>query len=1169
MRTLISATRNILLVAVLATAIVMGASQVSAATLTAGNDYPSTLRTSQQAEHSVIFTTPTGISEGETLTITFATDFDTSSLTEDDIDIADDGVDLTTASDCSATDQASVSIASDIVTITICSGDGGAVAATSQVTVEIGTSATSSGAGVNTITNPSSAGTYFVTIAGTFSDRGSIALPISGDDSITVSATIPEVESGGGGDAVTDSTAPSISGLVVSSITTTSAIVSWSTDESGTSVVNYGLTESLELGSFSESGSTTSHAVTMTGLSEGQTYFISATSADSIGNTATSSTLSFTTLDLTAPVISDIAVVDITYDSARIKWETDEVANSVVSYGETDSYASTATDSDFVTSHSILLSGLIEGTEYHFQVGSTDQSSNQVFSSDDTFSTAENLAPSNVSGLLIESGINTLSLSWTNPTDSDLDGILVLYCEDEYPDGPTDSDCLTGVDDLVESVTLSGLSEDVTYYLGVFAYDNVGQFASGALGSGLPSAPEEELPSEEDDPSEEEDSTEDESTEDTGSGDDTVEESTDDSGSGDVGEGDGDGDSSDIDSSTGLAVSCGDGVCSESESETSCPVDCAVDSEPTSLGAEEGELSDGDIDYLVADRSISLETTSSGVVEVLPTSTLSVQISADELADNVSSIQLSIGSELFLLSLDETLVLYNADVAVSTLEGIQQATVTVLYDDGSTESVSSYLRIVTPGYIYQVIDGEEASVTNANVTLYEVVGGEPVVWDGSPYSQFNPTNVNSDGTFFWYVPNGTYLVEVQAEGFETTSSGQLVVTNSIVNHRIAIASYARMQDEEPVTATDSEEDEKETVAVIGVIESVLDLEPVQAVRESLEVVRDLPGVEEAAEVSVPTLAVTAGASVVMLSVAFDFLPFLQYLFTAPVLFFWRRRRKSYGVVYNAISKTPVDLAVVRLFQVTAQDEAAGLPGRLVKSRVTDKGGRYFFLVDPGRYRITATKGGFQFPSEYMAGEKTDGQYLDVYHLEPIEVTEASAVISANIPLDPVQRSSTQAVASYKRGRLLRALQHTVALTGVIAAIVFALIRPTPFSIGMIVIQIGVLTLAKRLARPRKPISWGVVYDKGTGRPLSRVITRIFEPKYNKVLETQVTDSKGRYSFMLGPNTYYATFQKDGFKPAEIRPIDYSELKEPVDFSQEVGLEPDGVTLSTQQTPPQT
>lgn len=293
---------------------------------------------------------------------------------------------------------------------------------------------------------------------------------------------------------------------------------------------------------------------------------------------------------------------------------------------------------------------------------------------------------------------------------------------------------------------------------------------------------------------------------------------------------------------------------------------------------------------------------------------------------------------------------------------------------------------------------------------------------------------------------------------------------------------------------------------------------------------------------------------VVLSVAFDFLPFLQYFFTAPVLFFWRRRRKGYGVVYNAIAKTPIDLAVVRLFKI--EDEAARPQGRLVKSRVTDKGGRYFFLVQPGRYRLTITKPGFQYPSEYLKEEKTDGAFLDVYHGEIVEVTADNAVITANIPLDPSQAAKYNEPSWLRRRVLLRAAQHAVAIAGVITAVAFALVRPTIFSVGMVVVQVGIYLLARRLARPHKPISWGIVYNQDTGRPLSRVIARVFEPKYNKLLETQITDSKGRYAFMLGPNQYYATFQKDGFKQKSIDPIDYSQSAEPKGFSEKVPLEPE-------------
>ena len=70
-----------------------------------------------------------------------------------------------------------------------------------------------------------------------------------------------------------------------------------------------------------------------------------------------------------------------------------------------------------------------------------------------------------------------------------------------------------------------------------------------------------------------------------------------------------------------------------------------------------------------------------------------------------------------------------------------------------------------------------------------------------------------------------------------------------------------------------------------------------------------------------------------------------------------------------------------------------------------------------------------------------------------------------------------------------------------------------------------------------------------------MITRIFSPRYNKLLETARTDSKGRYSFLLGPDEYSATFEKEGFLPHEIRPIDLTGSKEPVEFGMKVPLAP--------------
>jgi serine protease len=91
--------------------------------------------------------------------------------------------------------------------------------------------------------------------------------------------------------------------------------------------------------------------------------------------------------DITPPVISDVNAVDISHNSARIVWNTDEPADSVVYYGPTTSYGSTASDSAYVTAHSVNLTGLEPDTLYHYKVSSTDPSDNTAESGDYTFTT--------------------------------------------------------------------------------------------------------------------------------------------------------------------------------------------------------------------------------------------------------------------------------------------------------------------------------------------------------------------------------------------------------------------------------------------------------------------------------------------------------------------------------------------------------------------------------------------------------------------------------------------------------------------------------------------------------------------------------------------------------------------------------------------------------------
>ena len=97
--------------------------------------------------------------------------------------------------------------------------------------------------------------------------------------------------------ATADKTAPTISGVNVSHVTESSAIVTWATNEPATSQIKYGKTETYGSTTPLDENLTTTHNVTLAKLDSGTTYNFTIMSKDAAGNEATSaSNQTFTTL---------------------------------------------------------------------------------------------------------------------------------------------------------------------------------------------------------------------------------------------------------------------------------------------------------------------------------------------------------------------------------------------------------------------------------------------------------------------------------------------------------------------------------------------------------------------------------------------------------------------------------------------------------------------------------------------------------------------------------------------------------------------------------------------------------------------------------------------------------------------------------------------------------
>ncbi|MFA5107731.1 MAG: fibronectin type III domain-containing protein [Patescibacteria group bacterium] len=170
-------------------------------------------------------------------------------------------------------------------------------------------------------------------------------------------------------------------------LSTTSVRITWTTNHPATSRVRYGRTTAYGA-EVSDTELVTSHRLTLTGLTAGQTYHYEVLS---VGNTsANDADATFTTL--AATTLSGLTVEVVDEHTATVSWTTNHGANSKVEYGVTTAYGKEITESGLTTAHSVLLTGLTPETTYHYRA--TSAGNTTVTSADQSFMTpAETEAP--------------------------------------------------------------------------------------------------------------------------------------------------------------------------------------------------------------------------------------------------------------------------------------------------------------------------------------------------------------------------------------------------------------------------------------------------------------------------------------------------------------------------------------------------------------------------------------------------------------------------------------------------------------------------------------------------------------------------------------------------------------------------------------------------------
>lgn len=223
---------------------------------------------------------------------------------------------------------------------------------------------------------------------------------------------------------------------------------------------------------------------------------------------------------------------------------------------------------------------------------------------------------------------------------------------------------------------------------------------------------------------------------------------------------------------------------------------------------------------------------------------------------------------------------------------------------------------------------------------------------------------------------------------------------------------------------------------------------------------------------------------------------------------WQKRHRPWGVIYDSVTKEPLDPAYVQLF--TADK-------KVHQESITDLDGRYGFLAPEGRYTFTVNKSNYIFPSTYRPLFGEDVLYSNLYYGEEFLVEDT---VVRDVPLDPAGRDWNQEEKMRtKQTHFFRPLDVTIITifdilfyVGLVALVLQFYFAQT--IVTGILLMLYVVLLYLRI-KGGKPVLYGVLSKNDV--PLAYAIIRVLKSGYE--VAHKVADGYGRYAVLVVPGNY--------------------------------------------------
>ncbi|MFH1522843.1 MAG: hypothetical protein ABIE43_03420 [Patescibacteria group bacterium] len=445
--------------------------------------------------------------------------------------------------------------------------------------------------------------------------------------------------------------------------------------------------------------------------------------------------------------------VEVEANEANINWATNKEAYCQTTWGRTPEYMDgVINEINKKREHSANILNLLPDTDYYYQLYCWDDWGNKKYSQNLKFQTSsvlppvilpDEIAPSNVKNFEAIADENKILLKWTNPDDKDFIGVKILRSEEFYPQNIIEGKEIyngSGEFTIDEDVI-----PDKRYYYTNFAYDNDGNYSSGAIASAIiylllkpgdeeilplplaPPAPPEEI----------------------------------------------------------MEINFVD-------------FEFYVANNTIKIINKNNTfpLLPGTILRISTDKNKYPDVLKSIIITLAPNSTFEKK---EERAKEAKS---------YLLRIDENKEYYTTNFTVpAKIEDYDLYIYFLNYNYSRIAETSGLVNIKEFGKIISadfrnkltkyVLAAEEniseTPVYLANITLHKIENNESKKWEGIYFSQFNPLMTNKYGQYGFIVPNGKYILKASKEDYYDYESLPFLVENNLVNESINLIHIPKLK----------------------------------------------------------------------------------------------------------------------------------------------------------------------------------------------------------------------------------------------------------------------------------------------------------------------------------------------------------------------------------------